>query len=112
MIKRTIVFLSLAFVVTLAVVLGTRMSADALAVIVGVILGIVASIPTVFVVVFALTRRQSHLDRLGSASPQPPIVIVNGTEKAQGQPQAALPSPYLHNGNRKWTVIGDEGLDD
>lgn len=114
MIKKGVFVLSLAFAITLAVVLGTRLSIDALAVIIGLIFGIVAGIPTTLILIFSLNRQQQRWERYGSPPPhQPPIVIVNGAEKASGYPQPpALPSGYPTNGARKWTVIGDEALDD
>lgn len=46
----------LAFFVTLAIIVGQRMSAEAMAVMVGVIAGVAASIPTSLIVVWFATR--------------------------------------------------------
>lgn len=56
-IKQLSVLLAVAFVVTLGVVVGTRMSSDAIAVLVGVIAGVAASIPCALLLL-AVTRRQ------------------------------------------------------
>ena len=56
-VRQLIALLALAFVVTLGVVVGTRMSSDAIAVLVGVIAGVAASIPCALLLM-AVTRRQ------------------------------------------------------
>ena len=56
---QLIALLAVAFVVTLGVVVGTRMSSDAIAVLVGVIAGVAASIPCALLLM-AVTRRQAE----------------------------------------------------
>jgi hypothetical protein len=91
------------------VVVGMRMSAEALAVVIGVILGVAASVPTTLLLVFMLTRQQQRLEK--SAPPmlqQPPVFVINAGDKAQPYAPPALPAAYpLPETNRKWTVIGD-----
>ena len=72
---------ALAFAVTLAVVIGQRLSTEAMAVIVGVVAGVAASIPTALIVVW-LASRASAASR-GAASqgrepehPAEPRIIV------------------------------------
>ena len=75
----------LAFFVTLAIIVGQRMSAEAMAVMVGVIAGVAASIPTSLIVVWFATR--TTLPRLAPEAPplaprpassaeQPRIVVM------------------------------------
>ena len=109
MIKRIVAVFSTLFVITLAIIFGLRVSADALGVIIGVILGIMASVPTTLLLVFILAR-QHKAERPPYGLPQqPPVIIVNGPDKPAGYTSPpALPIPYQTNGHRRWTVIGDE----
>ena len=50
--KRSFLIIGVIFVITLAVVFGLRASADAMAVVIGVILGVAAGIPTTLLLVF------------------------------------------------------------
>lgn len=49
-----------AFAVTLAVIVGQRLSSEAMAVMVGVVAGVAASIPTSLIVVWVATRSAGH----------------------------------------------------
>lgn len=111
--KRGLAALGLAFIIALTIVLGFRVSADALAVIAGVFLGILASIPTTVAVVYVLMRQQTKLDRSPYPLPQhPPVVVINAADKNQGYSPPALPSGnYPANGTRRWTVIGEAETD-
>jgi hypothetical protein len=55
------VLITVAFMVTVGVVIGTRLSSDAIAVLVGVIAGVAASIPCALLLL-AVTRRQERYD--------------------------------------------------
>jgi hypothetical protein len=105
--KRGLFIIGIVFAITLAIVFATRISADALAVIVGVILGIGAGIPTTLLAILIMTRRQGPDRNLPPASLQPPVVIVNTPDRAALSPPPALPAPYSSDLARKWTVIGD-----
>ena len=132
---KTILLLGLvAFSMTLAVIVGRRLSAESMAVIVGVVAGVAASIPTSLIVVWVAARpaagsRPAPAPAENVApSGQPRIVVV--------QPQAAqvLPSPaysyaqpqpiqhlsyapaygmptYVPPPQRTFTVIGGETLE-
>jgi hypothetical protein len=108
-IKQGLLFIGLAFAITLAVVIGWRVSTDALAVIIGVILGIAASVPTTLLIMFILTRQQNRLNQQAYHAPQhPPVIVVNAADAPQNRPHPlALPPPHPANGARQWTVIGD-----
>ena len=109
--KRSFLILGIVFTITLAFIFGTRVSADALAVIVGVILGILAGIPTTALVIFMLSRQRQGLN-LGSSAQttsQPPVIVINATDRASltSPSPPALSLPYPTEPTRKWTVIGD-----
>ncbi|MBL8057353.1 MAG: hypothetical protein JNK29_11670 [Anaerolineales bacterium] len=70
--------IGLAFAVTLAVVIGQRLSAEAMAVMVGVVAGVAASIPTSLIVVW-FASRTLLVARPAPAAPPPapePRVVV------------------------------------
>ena len=80
--KAVIGLLMLGFGVAMAYIIGERMSTDAMAVVLGVAVGIVASIPTTVLLV-ALVRRSrqdSYYDaganRQLPPQPQPPQIII------------------------------------
>lgn len=83
--------MGLAFAVTLAIVVGQRLSAEAMSVMVGVVAGVAASIPTSLIVVWFATRTLAVTRPTSAAAPPPsesePRVLV--------VPQAMAPS-YQH----------------
>ena len=107
--KRSFLIIGTTFVITLVVIFGIRVSADAMAVVIGVFLGVAASIPTTLLLVYMLTRQPNKLDRTTqSMPPQPPIFVINASDKPQPYSPPVLPLPYpLTENGRKWTVIGD-----
>ena len=105
----------LAFFVTLAIIVGQRLSAEAMAVVVGVMAGVAASIPTSLIVVWIATRsvgqRSDALARpLPEAPTAEPRIIVVAPPLAAAQsgyapagPMALSPFPVVP---RRFTVIG------
>jgi hypothetical protein len=77
-------FLGLAFVVTLAIVVGQRLSSEAMAVVIGVIAGVAASIPTSLIVVWVTAR--AHLTG-GNSAP-----LRSTPEPASHAPPAPRPA--------------------
>jgi hypothetical protein len=122
--RQLVGLLVLAFIVTLGVVVATRMSSDAIAVLVGVIAGVAASIPCALLLM-AVTRRQEPEMRepevrepYGGArhaqhAPPPVIIVSPGNAMPQQLPYPAsypYPSP-AQRGQRQFRVMGyeDEG---
>jgi hypothetical protein len=125
--KQFVAPLMLGFGVTLALIVGQRMSADAMAVVIGVAVGVAASVPTSLLLV-ALMRKdrrswqaeQANLN--AQAQPpafpqyqQPPVIVLNPADlwngrNGQAQPQAPmLPPEYAVDGGlRRLRVVGDE----
>jgi hypothetical protein len=121
--RRGVVIIGAVFAVALAVAVGSRMSADAMSVVIGVACGVLASVPTSLVLLWALARRGPGADRAGHAgmgSYFPPVVVVNPGPgygmPAYGAASHALPaggypaaSPAaLPAGPRSFKVVGDE----
>lgn len=110
--------LGLAFVITLAVVIGQRLSAEAMAVMVGVVAGVAASIPTSIIVVWFATRA---LNVVAQQTPEPPtapepriVVMAPPTQQPMYQAPAGYGQPNLYPptampmvaGPRQFNVIG------
>jgi len=121
--KRVIVPVMLGFGVTLALVIGQRMTTDAMAVVLGVAVGVAASVPTSILLVALVRRAQREAGgRLAPAPatyalpPQPPpnIIVLNpGDLLGQRNGQSAyLPQPPAEllqdAGLRRLRVVGDE----
>lgn len=116
--KRAVILVGAAFAVALAVMIGSRMSADAMGVLVGVVCGVLASVPTSLVLVWALVRRTQGrggeaVVRPGLGSSQyPPVVVVNPGPGygmgGYGPPPVASPSLPAPGGPRSFKVVGDE----
>ena len=120
----------LAFVVTLALMIGWRLSDQALAVIVGVVAGVAASIPTsLFVAWITVQGRLAYGARASyaAAAPVQPQVIIVHPPHAAAPGNAASPQPQrsltvlpayttpestalngLPIGPRQFTIMGED----
>jgi hypothetical protein len=125
-VRYMVLLVGLAFAVTLAVIVGQRLSAEAMAVVVGVVAGVASSIPTSLIVVWVTTRTLNARSAIEAerrvaapppaAAPEPRVVVL--TQPAAPQPQAW--SPYLQTPYmplpaypvepRRFTVIGGEAI--
>jgi hypothetical protein len=121
--KRVIVPVMLGFGVTLALVIGQRMTTDAMAVVLGVAVGVAASVPTSILLVALVRRAQREAGgRLEPApaayavppQPQPNIIVLNPGDLPGQRPghAAYLPQPPAEllqdAGLRRLRVVGDE----
>lgn len=117
--KTAIGLLGLGLGLGLAVIIGQRMSTDAMAVVIGVAVGVAASVPTSLLMV-ALLRRPRPMDVLGGRAespapqlPQPNFIMLS--PEMFGRPaQPYLPEPPVGNtfiqdgGLRRLRVVGDD----
>lgn len=83
--RKVVIAALLAFAVTLAVVIGNRMSAEAMAVVVGVVCGVAAGIPMSVLLLFILNRNSRKAEEWSpygqsGARPAayPPVVVIQG----------------------------------
>ena len=121
--KRGVVIIGAVFAAALAVAVGSRMSADAMSVLVGVACGVLASVPTSLVLLWMLARRGPGVERAGQSGMGnyfPPVVVVNPGSgygmPAYGAAPHALPAggypvagpAALPAGPRSFKVVGDE----
>jgi hypothetical protein len=135
-IRQLVTVLAVAFVVTLGVVVGTRMSSDAIAVLVGVIAGVAASIPCALLLMAVTRRRESQEEASYNGAPYsgapyygarhqdpryrqvPPVIVVTPGAAPQQLPYGApygFAGPYagqqpgadIHVGQRRqFRVMG------
>jgi hypothetical protein len=118
--KKIVLPLMLAFGVTLAAIIGQRMSTDAMAVVIGVAVGVAASVPTSLLLV-ALLRRE----RAGAWRTEPPatpaqqlqspnVIVLNPADllgQRREQPYVPLPPPEMNaadGGMRRLRIIGSD----
>jgi len=118
-VKQIATAVGLVFAVTLAIIIGKQMTTEAMAVVIGVVCGVAAGIPTSVLLLVALGRRDSLRAREETAARQapasyPPVVVIQG-----GGMQPQLPAPssgYWPAPNtaplvsRKFHVVGGEEL--
>ena len=90
--RQVLVLTMLTFTITLAIVVGNRMSAEAMAVVVGMVCGVAAGIPTGLLFLFALCRhdrrRQEWEQGQAVRNGYPPVVVFQG-----GTPQVLPAGP-------------------
>jgi hypothetical protein len=101
--KWTVVALLL-FAVTLAAVIGTRMSTEAMSVAIGVVFGVGAGIPTSLLIASSGQRRSTPVETRVQAEPAwerrrelPPVIVVNPGGQQPG-------STNLNNGFNGYQV--------
>ena len=106
-------FIALAFAVTLAVIVGNRLSDEALAVLAGAVCGVGAAIPTSLIII-AVARRKDKPEEQPQMYPQqqqgayPPVIVV-APPGVQQQPynwNAGYPPSLAPSTQRQFTVVG------
>jgi hypothetical protein len=105
---------TMAFAVTLAVVVGRRLSDEALAVLAGAVCGVGAAIPTSLLIVAVSRRRDERRVQppVSQQGPYPPVVVVappGGQQRPSGW--NALPPSLAAPMQRHFTVVGDAPVD-
>jgi hypothetical protein len=104
------------FFTGLAVTVALRMTTDAMAVIVGIILGMVATVPTTLVLLFMIRQRdsqQQQMDFRQQYGHYPPVVVVNSPPNQGSYTNGmtnftnphSLPAPMSE---RSFKVVGQE----
>ena len=114
--KRHVISFSLVGFIVLMAIIAIKLSTDAMAVIIGVGLGMLASVPTSLLIFYTLTR-QSAPSPSGQPgltnTQQPPVVIVNGGQQP-GLNAGPRPQPLYQPQtptSRTFTVVGEETAD-
>jgi hypothetical protein len=111
--------IGIAFAVTLAIVIGKKLSTDALAIVIGVGIGILASLPAMGVLLVSVLigrrrREEEPLDNSQQSSrAYPPVVVIQGGSTPQLQapgywPAPAVQSPEYDTVAPGYRVLGQE----
>ena len=117
--KRYLIAFSLIVVMTLTLIVGFRLSEDAIAVIIGIGLGVLATLPTTLVLIYFVMHRGTGQSQHQADQPyglpnhhQPPVIIVNGGQQQPGLP-STIQTPYTMSlpSQRSFTVVGEEKID-
>jgi hypothetical protein len=117
--KQMVTVLAVVFGVTLAVVIGKKMSTEAMAVVIGVVCGVAAGIPISGLLLVALTRRDRQREELERgaqlrAGAYPPVVVIQGgAPQSLGAGSQAGYWPAPPSGpplQRQFYVVGDDDL--
>ena len=109
--KKVATVALIAFAVTLAVIIGQRMSTDAMAVVIGVACGVLASIPTSLLILAVSGRQGGRREReVQQQRDYPPVVIVNPGNDQPRYLQPPFPNPVIQPQQREFRVIGDEDV--
>lgn len=108
---------AMAFAVTLALIVGNRLSDEALGVLAGAVCGVGAAIPTSLIVVAVSQRRSEPRDLsisgqtvqppMSQQRPYPPVIVVS-PQSGQQWPNGwnALPPSLTTPMERNFTVVG------
>jgi hypothetical protein len=127
-VKRTIPLVLLGGAIALAIVIGQRMSTDAMAVVIGVAVGVAASVPTSLLLI-ALMRKERTLsggsgsfrdeprEQYGAYPPQlpmqqPNVIVLDPSQFAQAGMRGQVPLPPSDfspdGGVRRLRVVGSD----
>lgn len=124
--KHIVLLMAVAFAVTLAVMVGKRMSSEAMAVVIGVVCGVLAAVPTTVLLMLVLARSdrlgpdggRDRQERRSQSGAYPPVVVIQGgTPQGPGLPPgtaAYWPGATMGTMDaREFRVVGgDELLED
>jgi hypothetical protein len=106
--KKVVAIALIAFAVTLAVIIGKRMSTDAMAVVIGVGCGVLASIPTSLLILAVSGKREERPAQ--KRMDYPPVVVVNPPANQPRYLQPPFPAPMIQPQERQFRVIGEEDV--
>jgi hypothetical protein len=103
----------IAFAVSLAVIVGQRLSDQAISVLAGAVCGVGASIPTSLLVLWAVRRKdqeEKRPSREASSGTYPPVVVVQSPPQMGrgGSHQQTYLPPNVQPMSREFTVVGGE----
>ncbi len=108
---------ALVFAVTMAIMIGNRLSNEAMAVLVGALCGISATLPVSLALLVAINknwgRPQPHREEYEPRPPQPPVFVIAPPQAPPWQPNYPLDQVYLPpnaptpGAPREFKIVGD-----
>ena len=116
--RRVIAVAIIAFTVTLGIVVGSRLSSEAMAVVVGTMCGVLAGIPTSVLLLIVMRRlREEPAQQPQPRQPAyPPVIVINPNAGQPNQlpnpfydPPGGRPAGYLP---REFRIVGEEEDED
>jgi len=113
--KKLIYILSGLLMVGIGLAVGFRMSADAMAVIVGIFFGLVATIPTTLILIYNMRQRDvQQAQNRQQMGQYPPVVVVNSPPGNGGGINYGNRPILTGTGpsERSFKVVGDESTSD
>jgi len=113
--RKALIATVLSFAVTLAVVVGNRMSTEAMAVVVGVVCGVAAAIPMSLLILAVSTRRDRYRsDWQASGHPAtrsggyPPVIVIQGGNPLGNPMQPPYLGSTVESRPRQFHVVGED----
>lgn len=116
--KKIIIPVMLGFGAAMALIIGQRMSTDAMAVVIGVAVGVASSVPTSILLMALLRRERAGASSWRQETPPPPqiqtpnFIVLNPSDLVNGRtPQMQVPMPPNYGtdgGLRRLRVVGDD----
>ncbi|MFQ5855808.1 MAG: hypothetical protein ACE5LU_09225 [Anaerolineae bacterium] len=113
--RRVSALAVIAFTVTLGIVVGNRLSTEAMAVVVGIVCGVLASVPTsilLLILVRRLTTEPSQPPQHHQQTAYPPVIVISpGAGQSDRSPDylfdppTSRPAGYLP---RDFRIVGEE----
>ncbi len=121
--RRLLVFTGMATITVLAAIVSIRLSTDALSILVGALLGMIAILPTIAMVGYLLKKNQEAMAATvqNKQQAQPPVVVVSGgmmppqyfqpAQPSAPQPSQPMLPPPTQSTPRKFRLMGYEDVD-
>ncbi len=118
--KKTFAIGGIILVGMFAAILSFRLSTDALSLLVGALLGMMAVLPTIVLVGYLLKKNQDAMTATTQQQPQPPVVVVSGgmlppqymqPQPPTSQPQQSMLPPPTQTMPRRFRLMGYEEND-
>jgi len=116
--KKIIAIAAIVMAGVMTAIVGFRLSTDALSIIIGALLGMVAVLPTIALVAYLLKKNQEAMAQHPQQGfQQPPVVVVSGgmmppqyfqPQQPSAQNAPALPPPPSQSIPRKFHLMGYE----
>ncbi|HEY88216.1 MAG TPA: hypothetical protein G4N98_00590 [Thermoflexia bacterium] len=117
--KRFGALVSILFIITVAVIVTQRLSNDALALLIGLAVGIIAMLPLVGLLAFIWRRQELHYQEARQYRPAErnlPVVVIAPSALPGYGPQRAEPGAHnrqagsweMARAERKFTIVGGE----